>query len=82
MKINFEYDTVTKQLIATSDGQAISDLSEVTICKCYSPDDEPDVFSVRVEKAKIDKANKTMHREVVYASHQAKIKTNLLKDFK
>lgn len=84
MKINLEFDTVTKELMATMDGQPIEDLYEATFSKCYSCEsgEEEKKYYATVRKQKKDKVNKTHSSETVYASYNQKVKTNLLKDLK
>ncbi len=79
MKINCEFDTVTKQLTLNVDGVAVDSIDTVSFSKTYS-DDDTVKYCARVCKCSEDKINKTSKTEVVYASQseaQPKVKISV-----
>ncbi len=82
MKINLEFDTVTKQLVATMDGKLVENFSSASFYLCCEDEDEC-TYGCNLQTRKVDKANKTSHNEMVYASEDKKpLKSNFLKAVK
>jgi len=64
-KINIEFDTVTKEMIVTKDGDSLSDVCYVSIHRSY---EEEGKFSICVESEQKNEEQKMATRTTIYAS--------------